>query len=64
MPVAVLPPAGLCRGGEEFDGLQGERVGRSLKEALVEALRAAEGAAGGPGGLSVQLSNVPLGPVV
>jgi translin len=34
------------------------------QEALVEALRAAEGAVGGSGGQSVQLSNVPLGPVV
>jgi translin len=34
------------------------------QEALVEALRAAEGAIGGPGDQSVQLSNVPLGPVV
>jgi len=34
------------------------------QEALVEALAAAEGSAGGPGGQSVQLSNVPLGPVV
>ena len=34
------------------------------QEALVEALRTAESAVGGPGGQSVQLSNVPLGPVV
>ncbi len=34
------------------------------QEALVEALHAAEGAIGGPGDQSVQLSNVPLGPVV
>jgi translin len=34
------------------------------QEALVEALRTAEGAIGGPVGQSVQLSNVPLGPVV
>jgi translin len=34
------------------------------QEALVEALRAAENSVGGPGGQSVQLSNVPLGPVV
>ncbi|HLZ29557.1 MAG TPA: haloacid dehalogenase [Chloroflexota bacterium] len=34
------------------------------QEALVEALRAAEGAAGRPVDQSVQLSNVPFGPVV
>ena len=34
------------------------------QEALVEALRAAEGSIGGPGGQSVQLTDVPLGPVV
>ena len=34
------------------------------QEALVAALRTAEGLAGGPAGQSVQLSNVPLGPVV
>ena len=34
------------------------------QEALVQALRAAEGSIGGPGGQSVQLTNVPLGPVV
>jgi len=34
------------------------------QEALVEALRAAEGTIGGAAGQSVQLSNVPLGPVV
>jgi translin len=34
------------------------------QEALVDALRVANGSVGGPGGQSVQLSNVPLGPVV
>ena len=34
------------------------------QEALVEALQAAERSVGGPGGQSVQLSDVPLGPVV